>query len=86
MERKILEKYSYDLFTLDFFVVLGENIWKILNAPYVVDQRKRFGKMKPKQDSEWDARRVTQKQVAKQVIQWSTPQFLFQEKNLSSKE
>jgi hypothetical protein len=25
-ERKKLEKHSYDLFTLNFFVVLGENI------------------------------------------------------------
>lgn len=66
-------------------VVFGENIWKILNARYVVDQQKRFGKMQPKQNTEWDARRATQKQVTNQVIQWSTPQFLFQAKNLSSK-
>ena len=88
--EKNFEKHSIDLFTLDFFGVvflfLGENIWKILSAQYVVDQLKRFGKMQPEQDTEWDVRKATQKQVANQWVQKSTPQFLFQVKNLSSKE
>ena len=54
--EKNLEKHSDDLITLDFFgvvfLVLGENIGKILSAQYVVDQLKRFGKIRPEQDTE----------------------------------
>jgi len=84
IERKNLKKRNDELFTFDFFG-FGENIWKILSAQYVVDQLKRFGKMQLKQDTEWDVGKVTIKQVTKLGFQNSTPQFLYQVKNLNSK-
>ena len=64
-ERKNLEKHNDDLFIFDFFG-FGENIWKILSVQYVMDQLKRFGKIPLKQDTGWDVRKATQKQMAHQ--------------------
>ena len=83
IERKNLEKHNDNIFTFDFFG-FGENIWKILSAQYVVDQLKRFGKMKLKQDTEWDVGEDTKTLVTKQLVHKSTPWFLFQVKNLNS--
>ena len=82
-ERKKLEKNSDDLFAFDFFG-FGENIWKILSAPYVVDQLRRFGKRKLKQDTGWDVWKVTKASVTKHLVRKSTQCFLFQVKNLNS--
>ena len=81
--RKNLEKNSDDLFILNFFG-FGENIWKILSAQYVVDQLKRFGKMKLKQGTAWDVWKATEASVTKQLVHKSTQCFLFQVKNLNS--
>ena len=76
---RTVENQSEDLFTFDFFG-FGDNIWKILSVQYAVDQLRRFGKMKLKQDTEWDVGKVIKAPVINPVVHKNTLCFLFQVK------